>query len=103
MDRYAVGRIVILMLIGMFVGYTLVSLFGIIIGTILSILILFAYIKVMNRIVDDDSSEAYYDSYLFTKPKNTRIKLRYRCLTCYNIHNERECPKCRSKMKEVEF
>ena len=104
-DKYAIGRFVILTLLGMFTAYTLVSLFGLIIGTALSMLVLYAYIKVMNRMVDDDNDDYgsityYYYYHHNSKPK---IKVRYRCLSCNNIHNKRECPRCGSKVKQVEF
>ena len=103
-DKYAVGRIIILMLIGMFTAYTLVSLFGLIIGTILSMFVLFTYIKVMNKVVDDDNSGiTYYYYHHEPKQKKVNVKVRYRCLVCYNIHDKIECPRCGSKMKRVEF
>ena len=104
MDKYAIGRFAILTLLGMFTAYTLVSLFGLIIGTILSFLVLVIYIKVMSRIVDDDNNSNNITYYYFpsTKPK-TRIKIRYRCLVCYHIHDKIECPRCGSKVKQVEF
>ena len=105
MDKYGIGRIAVLTLLGMFTGYTLVSLFGLIIGTILSLAVLFAYIKVMNRMVDDDDDSNYAHAYdhsnTITRP--AKIKIRYRCLVCYNIHNRRECPRCGSMMKLAEF
>jgi len=100
-DRYSIGRIAILMLLGMFTAYTLVSIFGLIIGTILSFVVLYAYIKVMNRIVAADDSNDY-SNIIYRFPFRP-TKIRYRCLVCYNIHNKRECPRCGSKMKEVEF
>ena len=90
-DRYSIGRIAILMLLGMFTAYTLVSIFGLIIGTILSFVVLYAYIKVMNRMIDDTSND-YSNNIIYRSPysRPTKIKIRYRCLICYNIHNKRE-------------
>jgi len=104
MDRYAIGRFAILILLGMFTAYTLVSLFGLVIGIVLSMLVLYVYIKVINRVVDDDNGSitTYYP--ISTKPKaNTKVKIRYRCLTCYHMHDKRECPRCGSRLKQAEF
>ena len=60
----------------------------------------------MNRIVDDDNNSNNITYYYFpsTKPRTkTRIKIRYRCLVCYHIHDKIECPRCGSRMKQVEF
>jgi uncharacterized paraquat-inducible protein A len=104
MDKYAIGRFAILTLLGMFTAYTLVSLFGLIIGTALSMLVLYAYIKVMNRMVDDDTNYGSITYYYYHHHHNSRkIKVRYKCLSCNNIHNKRECPRCGSKVKQVEF
>jgi len=102
MDKYAIGRIAILTLLGMCTAYTLVSLFGLIIGTILSFVVLFVYIKVMNRIIVDDNNNDYSNNIVYYS-KPTTIKIRYRCLVCGNIHNKKECPRCGSKMKQIEF
>jgi len=97
-DKYAIGRIIVHILLGMFTAYTLVSLFGLIIGTVLTMLVLFAYIKTLPRIIDvDNNSNIVYYNY------NSTNKVRYKCLVCYYSHNKRECPKCGSKMKQVEF
>jgi uncharacterized paraquat-inducible protein A len=102
-DKYAIGRFAILTLLGMFTAYTLVSLFGLIIGTALSMLVLYAYIKVMNRMVDDDTNYGNITYYYYHHNSKPKIKVRYRCLSCNNIHNKRECPRCGSKVKQVEF
>jgi uncharacterized paraquat-inducible protein A len=103
MDKYAIGRFAILTLLGMFTAYTLVSLFGLIIGTALSMLVLYAYIKVMNRMVDDDDNYGSITYYYYSNHNSRKIKVRYRCLSCNNIHNKRECPRCGSRIKQVEF
>ena len=35
--------------------------------------------------------------------KRAKVRIKYRCLSCYTMHSRRECPKCGSKIKQVEF
>ena len=103
-DKFmSIARFLLLMLIGMFTGYTLVSLFGLIIGGILSFLVLLFFIRVMNNIADTTTttSTSFAGLGIFS-PSPTRI--RYRCLACQHLYaGKRECPRCGSRMKNIEF
>ena len=93
-----ISRIMLLMIIGMCIGYTLVTLFGLIIGAILSSVLLWFFIRVMKSTLTTE------DSSVLLGKKSTPTKIRYRCLACNNSYTDkRECPKCGSKMKQIEF
>lgn len=108
----AIGRFLLFMITGMLVGYTLVTLFGLIIGGVLSFLVVWCYIKVINRIIDDIDPAGSSSNRaggagtagglsIFSP---VRPRLKYRCLSCYHIYSgKRECPKCGSRLKHAEF
>ncbi|MEM4317989.1 MAG: hypothetical protein QW776_03105 [Candidatus Nitrosocaldus sp.] len=86
----------LLALVGMFTCYTLVSLFGLIIRGVLAFGVVWHF-KVIN------SGSAGFSIRGFKNTSN-RIRIRYRCLLCYHIYTgKKECPKCGSKLKQVEF
>lgn len=102
----AIARFLLLAMIGMFTGYTLVSLFGLIIGGVLA----FGVVYYFNKVVNGDGFAGFRfkrdtSSGTVILPSTTaRIRLRYRCLSCMHIYsNRRECPHCGSRMKQVEF
>ncbi|MEM2857210.1 MAG: hypothetical protein QW416_08935 [Candidatus Nitrosocaldaceae archaeon] len=107
----AIARLILLVLIGMFTGYTLVSLFGLIIGGVLAFGVVWYFNKVVNGngfsgfslrgLRSDSSSISNLDIVSLT---TRSIRLRYRCLSCNHTYTKkRECPKCGSKLKQVEF
>ncbi|MEM4365853.1 MAG: hypothetical protein QW776_04910 [Candidatus Nitrosocaldus sp.] len=104
-DRFkAITRIMLLAMIGMFTGYTLVSLFGLIIGGVLAFGIVWYFNKVINGSMSRGFSFSASPSPLSLSPTTSRIRIRYRCLSCYHVYTgKRECPKCGSKLKQVEF
>lgn len=77
-------------------GYTL----GLILG-FLGIVIAMAIVFVLGMHLTNHDTATVSNPMLINKPY--RVRIRYRCLSCYTIHNKRECPKCGSKMKHVEF
>ncbi|MEM2857203.1 MAG: hypothetical protein QW416_08900 [Candidatus Nitrosocaldaceae archaeon] len=104
-DRFkAIARIMLLAMIGMFTGYTLVSLFGLIIGGVLAFGVVWYFNKVINGSMSRGFSFSASPSPLSLSPTTSRIRIRYRCLSCYHVYTgKRECPKCGSKLKQVEF
>ncbi|MEM3092690.1 MAG: hypothetical protein QXI92_03210 [Candidatus Nitrosocaldus sp.] len=101
----AIARLILLVLIGMFTGYTLVSLFGLIIGGVLAFGVVWYFNKVINGSMSRGFSFSASPSPLSPITTATsRIRIRYRCLSCYHVYTgKRECPKCGSKLKQVEF
>ncbi|MEM3915391.1 MAG: hypothetical protein QW572_00005, partial [Candidatus Nitrosocaldus sp.] len=89
----AIARIILLAMIGMFTGYTLVSLFGLIIGGVLAFGIVWYFNKVINGSMSRGFSMSSNIASITTA--TSRIRIRYRCLSCYHVYAEkRECPKC---------
>lgn len=74
-------------LLGMFLGF-------------LGIVIAMAIVFVVGMYLTNTNT-AVSNPMLINKVYSVRI--RYRCLSCYTLHNKRECPKCGSKMKQAEF
>ncbi|MEM2857256.1 MAG: hypothetical protein QW416_09165 [Candidatus Nitrosocaldaceae archaeon] len=102
----AIARIMLLAMIGMFTGYTLVSLFGLIIGGVLAFGVVWYFNKVINGSMSRGFSTFSASPSLSPSPTTAtnRIRIRYRCLSCYYAYTgKRECPKCGSKLKQVEF
>lgn len=102
----AIARFLLLAMIGMFTGYTLVSLFGLILGGALA----FGVVYYFNKVVNGDGFAGFRfrkdisSSTVILPSTARRIRLRYRCLSCYHSYTgKRECPKCGSRMKQVEF
>ncbi|MEM1971385.1 MAG: hypothetical protein QXM92_02865 [Candidatus Anstonellales archaeon] len=100
----AIARIILLAMIGMFTGYALVSLFGLIIGGVLA----FGVVWYFNKVINGSMSRGFFSMSSIASPSSTaatsRIRIKYRCLSCYHVYTgKRECPKCGSKLKQVEF
>lgn len=91
--------ILLVMLAGA-IGYVLGLLLGLL-GIILACMIVFVLGIYLARRELKSNGISMDNSMLIDRP--IRVRLRYRCLSCYTIHNKRECPKCGSKMKQAEF
>lgn len=83
-----------------FVGFMLGAILGLI-GIVIATAIVFFLGKCLYNDNDSDSI-SIGKSMFMVRP--IRIRLRYRCLSCYHTYTgKREYPKCGSKLKQVEF
>ncbi|MCS7141569.1 MAG: zinc ribbon domain-containing protein [Candidatus Nitrosocaldus sp.] len=101
----AMARFLLLVMMGMFTAYTLVNLFGLLMGGLLAFGVVWYFQRVMNSLVGGEGTSTSRGVGMHSLlPSRGKVALRYRCLHCHHVYTaRRECPVCGSVMKQLEF